>query len=173
MKHHFLLFFLLMSLAMACTHTKKKEKPSRDSRITSYIKELKESSMAPPEANYITNYAQYLDSVKQVFDENGMSKKFDIYLDSLRNNNQILSHAENSLPQKYANEKGRKANINSSDYKLYRTKTITNLHDRLNQQRSNKLRMDLGFKMYSELVRNNQENLKRDSEGRPEYLFPL
>jgi hypothetical protein len=173
MKNQFLMLLILSSLMISCSQVKKKDRPTRDSRVTSYVNELKDSPLAPPEADYIKNYARYLDSVKQVFDENGMTKKFDIYIDSLRNNNQILAHAENSLPQKYANDKGRQANINSSDYKLYRTKTITNLHDRLNQQRSNKLRMDLGFKMYSELVRNNQEKLKRDSEGKPEYLFPL
>ena len=173
MKNHFLLFSIILSLTISCSQFKKKDKTPRDNRISSYVNDLKDSSLAPPEEEYIKHYARYLETVKKVFDQNGMSNKFDLYLNTLRNNNQVLSHAEHSLPQRYANEKGRQANINSPDYKLYRTKTITNLHDNLNQQRSNKLRMDLGFKMYSELVRNNQENLKRDNEGRPEYLFPL
>jgi hypothetical protein len=173
MKNNLLLALLLLCIMPACSHFQKNSQIEASPEISKLFEEMQESNFTPNDPDYLKNYENYLHSVEDVFVKNGLQDKFDIYISSLRNNNQVLSHTQTGLPQKFANDKGKRPNTNSTEYKLYRTKVMTNLHDRLNQERAEKLRSELGFEMYSDLVKNNRKFNERNEEGRPEFLFPL
>jgi hypothetical protein len=173
MKNNLLLILLIIGILPACGHLKKDDQNKPSPEISKFFNEIKESNFTPNDPAYMKSYENYLYSVQNVFTKNGLEDKFDVYLNSLRNNNQVLSHTQTGLPQKFANDKGKRPNTHSAEYKLYRTKVMTSLHDRLNQERAEKLRSELGFEMYSDLVRNNRKFNERNEQGKPEFLFPL
>lgn len=173
MKNNLLIILLILGVISACGHMKKESSQEPSPEISKLFNELKESEFTPDDPEYLKSYENYLYSVEEVFSKNGLDDKFNLYISSLRNNNQVLSHAQSGLAQKFANDKGKRPNTNSTEYKLYRTKVMTQLHDRLNLERAEKLRSELGFEMYSELVKNNRKFNERNEEGNPKFLFPL
>jgi len=163
---------LIMS---ACGHSNKKNQNNNNEDLVSYFNEWKKdlNPQNAKEQEYSRNYQNYLTSVKDIFSQNGVENQFDLYLSTLRNNNELLIDVEESVATNYLKEKGRRPSSNKKDFELYKTNMMTSTSDRLNEDRLNLLKAQLSSNLFEKIVENNLQKNIRDKEGRPANLFPL
>ena len=125
----------------------------------------------PHDELYAQVYQNYLTSVEKIYTYNDSPQKFRSYLDSLNNNSQILSDQESSLLHIYNRKKGRTIASLNTDFKLFKTKKMSDLSDKLYQRRELKIKQDLGDKMYLELLSNYDDFM--DENNAALFAFPL
>jgi len=156
---------LLVFLSVSCTHST----PSPE--VKTFVQSWKDQ-YEPHSENYAQVYQRYLASVEKVYKKNDQHEKFRSYLDSLNNNSQILADQEASILDLYRNSIRRTtASKDDSDFKLFRTRRMSELSDKLYQGRELKIKEEVGDSMYSDLHNNyNQFVSKTNAE---KFAFPL
>ncbi len=173
-----LLFIMVVLITMSCSSTKKTKEVSspNKAKIATFVEEYVEQNKTNSEKyqNYVNHYREYLETVDTIFSKSGDTKGFDLYLNSLRNNSQILADANNNLPSRYRREMRRRPDMRSTSYKLYKTKVLTELYDRLSQKRHDKLKGELDAVVFEELLKNNQTfNNQHKPEPEEQIFYPL
>jgi len=142
-----LLFALL--LITSCSHPK----PAEESKLTHFVNEWSQEYSTKDSA-YNQTYIDYLKSVSLLFKD--QDSKLDLYLSTIRNNFQIIAHNENTLENKYWLHKRRRAKYYISDYKSYKAKELSSLSERLEHEREEKLKKELGEELFVKLKENHQ-----------------
>ena len=159
-------FFLVIVvfISISCTHSG----PSM--QVKTFVQSWKDQYQ-PHDELYAQVYQNYLTSVEKIYTYNDSPQKFRSYLDSLNNNSQILSDQESSLLHIYNRKKGRTIASSNTDFKLFKTKKMSDLSDKLYQRRELKIKQDLGDKMYLELLSNYDDFM--DENNAALFAFPL
>ena len=159
--YFFLSFILLMSVA--CSSPKKKSKAVKhyvDAWVADY---------GPEDKNYVATYRNYLHHIEEFYFLNGIESKFNFYLSSLNNNNQLLAHTEMNLPQRFKARYGRWPVQKSPNFIKYKSEILQEHQTRLDLDREKRLKEELGEKIFEQL------RIHADTfplKNRP-YNFPL
>ncbi len=159
---------LVLLLTVSCGSGPKEV---RKSRVDNFLLELHRSYEEESEA-YIQQYEKYLRKVENLYLENGLDYKFGDYISSIRNVFELMAHARSMLPQRYLKETGRKPVPSLKEYKLYRTRAMTESHDSLYQTREERLKDDLGEEFYGKLKETYQDFTEEHNQDKKD-LFPI
>ncbi|HXH75080.1 MAG TPA: hypothetical protein VNJ08_08965 [Bacteriovoracaceae bacterium] len=148
--------FALLSFITACGHTEKnvpsKPETGHADKITQFVQQNQFINV--PNTH---DYSKYLTSVSSVYQQAGKENQFDLYLQTLSDNFKAIDQTIKELPALYQKEKGKKADLKSSKFKLFKTKTVTAQVDKLNQERFDFLRSQLGEETFAKLLENNKK----------------
>ena len=158
-------FFLIVVLfSVACTHS------TTSPQVNTFVQSWKDQYQ-PHNEKYAQVYQGYLTTVEKIYKDNDKPDKFRSYLDSLNSNSQILADQESAIAELYNRKRGRTIASTSSDFKLYKTKNMADLSDKLYQSRELKIKEEVGDEMYLELL--NNYNGIVSSRNAEMFAFPL
>lgn len=153
----------ILLLALLSCATRKEPSPAVKNFVQDWSETFEQNN---PEYNEM--YESYLSTVEEIYISNGYQNQFKSYLDSIVNNSQLLAHKEYTLPQIYRKEKRRRR---LEPYKLYKTREMTSLYDKLFNEREMRIKQDLGTEMYQKLKDNYTKFM--DEEDARKFAFPL
>lgn len=149
---------LISFFVISCSSIQqKRDNNFTDERVSSFMRAWNKENKEFDEAAYKKTYRKYLDSVRKIFVKEGMAKNIDFYLDSLKSLDQNIANA---------NEKFDQTDYESTE----KTQVITNVYDKLLEDRSYQLLENYGFNFYSELMKNRNEFMEKKGKG---FDFPL
>lgn len=159
-------FFLVVVIffSISCTHS------GPSPQVKTFVQSWKDQYQ-PHDELYAKVYQNYLSSVEKIYIDNDNPQNFRYYLDSLNNNSQILADQESSLLDTYNRKMGRTIASSNTEFKLFKTKKMSDLSDKLYQSRELKIKQDVGDKMYLELLNNYYDFI--DKKNADLYAFPL
>ncbi len=157
-------FLILIFFCFSCAHNF----PSQD--LLSFIDDFEEQ-FGPHDSKYFKIYERYLASVEKIYRDDLKLDQFKSYLDSLKNNQQILGQQKRVLPDYYEHKTGRKLASNMAKFEDFKTKEMTLLHDKLFQAREIKIKEEVGDKMYAVLKKNYSNFM--ETEKAQKLAFPL
>lgn len=162
MLRYFLVIVVFFSLS--CTHS------TTSPQVKTFVQSWKDQ-YRPHNDNYAQVYQRYLTTVEKIYNDNDVPKKFRSYLDSLNNNSQILADQESSISELYNRKRGRTIASTSPDFRLYKTKRMADLSDKLYQGRELRIKEEVGDPMYLELLNNYNEFVS--TKNAEMFAFPL
>jgi hypothetical protein len=159
------LFFLSFFIFFAsCSH----HKPS--TQVKTFVQSFQDQ-FEPHDPSYAQVYERYLASVETIYKEDLKNERFRSYLDSLNNNYQILAQQEKALPGLYKEQTGRVVASDDSNFRLFKTKEMTTLSDKLFAARELKIKDEAGEGTYEKLKENYVEFV--EDENAKQFGFPL
>ena len=157
-----ILIFILVISASCSTPQKKSTavKTYVDAWVTDY---------EPENKAYVAAYRDYLNYVEGFYYQNAIYTKFNFYLSTLNNINQLLAHTEMNMPQKYKARYHHWPVQNSQYYLKFKNGILQEQQTRLEGDREKRLKEELGDTIF--------EQLKIHSESYPNknkaYTFPI
>lgn len=152
-------------LCFSCSHS------APSSEVKTFVQTWK-NQFQPHSETYAKVYEKYLNSVEKIYRKQDQHDKFKPYLDSLNNNSQILADQQAAIFNLYLHSKGRSiASKDDIDFKLFQTKTMSELSDRLYQGRELRIKEDVGDGMYLDLLNNYNEFVSKSDAK--QFAFPL
>lgn len=143
-------FFILL---MACSTAVQESKLVDDFMQERQTYEYAES------ATYEEAYKGYLKKVEAFYAQEEISKKFPSYLNTLRNQSQILAHNDFNFPSRYRRETGRRAVESSEGYKAYKARFMRYLADKTGREREEKLKLEIGADRLARLKKLHNETI--------------
>lgn len=159
-----ILFLIFVFFSVSCTHS------TTSPQVKTFVQSWKDQYQ-PHNKNYAQVYQRYLTTVEKIYMDNDKPELFRAYLDSLNSNSQILADKESALLDLYNRKRGRTIASTSTDFKLYKTKQMTDLSDKLYQGRELKIKEDVGDEMYLDLL--NNYNKFVSTKNAEMFAFPL
>lgn len=143
MKHFYWLILILVS---ACSTPEPKEPFRSEAFFQSWSEDF-----------YIENkefqdqYKTYLTSVEEFFKTNQQPQKFETYLSSANNFFQLMAHSEFNIQSLYRRIKGPRVAMNTKMYEDFKNRNLSLQYEKLNRERENRLKGDLGFELFEKL----------------------
>jgi hypothetical protein len=157
-------FLIVVFFSISCTHS------PTSPQVKTFVQSWKDQYQ-PHNEKYAQVYQSYLTTVEKIYKKNDNQDKFRSYLDSLNNNSQILADQESAIAELYSRKRGRTIASTGPEFKLYRTKKMTDLSDKLYQGRELRIKEEVGDEMYLDLLNNYNEFVSnRNAEM---FAFPL
>jgi hypothetical protein len=150
-------YLFLLIMLFACAEIKPKTYPEVDKFVSTWSEDY--GPFTPLE---VRTFHQYLTSVQDFYDSQEMSSKFPHYLSSMNNNFQLLAHLEMNLPARFKKYYRHWPVRKSPNYLRYEREQSATLRARLEKERDEHLKQELGSEKFNELQ---NRALKFDRKG--------
>lgn len=141
----YLIFGLFLLLSVACSTPKKKSKAVKN-YVDTWVADYE-----PEDKNYVSAYQSYLHHIEEFYFQNEIGTKFNFYLSTLNNCNQLLAHTEMNLPQRFKTQFRHWPARNSEKYLKFKSETLQEHQTRLEQDREKRLKEELGEPIFEQL----------------------
>ena len=156
-----IVFLILILILASCSSPNLPEESRGEQYFTEWSTDFYSENLA-----FQGQYKNYLHTVEDFFHNEDQTPKFEAYLSSSTNFFQLLAHSEFNLPTFYRRLKGSKADLNTKMFEDFKNRNLGLQYDKLNKERENKLREDLGFTLFEKLKVHYQQ------QGFPSQTFP-
>jgi hypothetical protein len=143
MKHFFLLILIFVS---ACSTPEPKEPTRSESFFQTWSEDFYVENK-----EFQAQYKTYLTSVEEFFKTNQQPQKFESYLSSTNNFFQLMAHSEFNTQSLYRRIKGPRVAMNTKMYEDFKNRNLSQQYEKLNRERENRLKGDLGFELFEKL----------------------
>ncbi len=150
-------YILLIFVLLSCAEVKPKTYPEVDKFVSSWSEDY-----GPFKPLQVRRFHEYLMSVQDFYDAKEISSKFPHYLSSMNNNFQLLAHLEMNLPARFKKYYGHWPVRKSPNYLRYERDQSATLRTRLERERDEKLKQELGIENFNALQ---DLSLKFDRKG--------